>query len=212
MKYAVITPTLNRAALVDQLIASLEANAPGRQHFVYPQTHPKPLTTLINELCVIAFEQKEVSAVVYLADHCIVGEGFGDALLSAFEAFPDGDVLVDIPIRNVASAKAGCFWAAGRAFVERFENMQIQCPDYYHFYADTELALYASRIGKLGTCAIGVDIQHPNASNRMPDATHAASRTYLTHDANTWERRRARYLLWGESFERVHCALPWESL
>lgn len=213
MSIAVITPTLNRPDLLDNLKRSLRLYAPNLIHLVSVETGPRSAPEVVNGLLRQAFSLPDVEAVVYLADYCEVQEHFGARMAEAFAK--GNDHLQGVRIANmyyVEDLREFCFWGIGRAFYERFPDGQVFCPDYWHFYVDTELGLAAKKLGRFKMDhSIKIFTHHPNSENAQWDETHAASRAYRKHDAKTHEERRARDILWGVEFDRVHDALPWET-
>ena len=151
------------------------------------------------------------SHVAYLSDLCVVTEeNFDTRLMDVFKQ--SGADFVDLPIRNQPNAKAGCFWAVTKKFWLDLE-CTIQCPDYYHFYADTETAMYAQESGRYAVASnLGVELHHVNTGLAKPDQTHSASRSHKKWDDEVWRERQAREFLWGRSFRLVRKGdKPWHS-
>jgi hypothetical protein len=154
------------------------------------------------------FRASKGDIVIMLADDVEVLPGAVQAVVAAFEKhFPMLDGMVGMNQTNIPSIK-NCtefaFFGVGRKFLERFPDHQAFCPDYHHFYGDTELGLYAKSLRRFKYAKDARIVHnHPAYSSNEPDATHAASRSHKDQDKNTWAARQARGLLWGREFTRV---------
>lgn len=130
------------------------------------------------------------------------------AISSAVEAmdkcFPDTDGVVGFNQVNLdsGSCKAG-FTLIGRKFLERFKGYDFFCPDYKHYYADTEFLAYAISIGKFHYCKDAqVDHFHHSVTG-YKDSTALISGQSLEDDRETARLRKELGFLWGRDFKRV---------
>jgi len=201
MKLEYVCPTLNRSAGLARLQETVDG--PLR---VWHESGPRPLPVIYREM----LASSNADVCVILADHLVVQSGCRAALELAFELhFPDLDGVVGLNRTNVTDlvrdgVNYGIYGhvAIGRGFMDRFVDRQCHCPDYDHFYSDTELGLYAQGEGRF-QYAEGAKVftYHPNVGNVEADATHVASRVHRATDDAMWRARRERGLLWGKTFE-----------
>jgi hypothetical protein len=212
-KVSVITPSLNRPKLLSGLADNLLRNAPSFHHAVRYENQPQALPWLLNSMLRDAFNQRESDIVCFLADHCRVMPGFDKALRAIFE---DGGLgnFVGFNVMNL-DPKPGvleyCFVAMGRDYWLRFIDGEVFCPDYYHFFADTEAGECAKKQGRFvmaQECRIMVI--HPNAQNAASDDTHKASRRYIQQDREIRAQRQERGLTWGLQWDRVNPNPRWK--
>lgn len=207
MKYVIITPSLNRSDLLEGLRQDVKNNT-SAEHHVWLEKVPRSLDLLINMMTGVAVDSMRADIVVFLADHCRISANCWEELTWMCELYTQ-PTLVGIPILNVKNAKPTCFWAANIAYIEQFPNREVQCPEYYHFYGDTEMEIFAAAAQQLLVMKSGVNITHPNARNRVADATHVMSREYKKFDDQTFAMRQERNLVWGQTFETTGRVLPW---
>lgn len=205
MQIEYCVPTLNRPDALARLVASIERTDYPHTLSISHETAPRDLPTIVNEL----FAASTGDIVVILADHVELSPDTGARIAAAFEEhFPDLDGVVGLHIENMdplPGVREFCFPAVGRQFIERFHYVQVFCPDYYHFYADTELGLYAMSVDRFHHALDARVINYHFANQTAPmDGTHRASRTRKAEDRATWDARQALGLLWGASFERVN--------
>jgi hypothetical protein len=213
MSITIVTPSLNRAELLEHCKSSVRKYAPGIKHIVSIQTEARPLPVVLNELFRDAFADPDCHAVVVLSDHCRVLSGFGEGIKRAFGSGTDH--MQGIRIQNldwVENLREFCFFGIGREFYERFPDGQVCCPEYWHFSFDTELGLAAKKLGKFKMDhSVMVAIMHPNARNAPADDTYRASRSQAAYDKETRGMRDALGLLWGVTFDKVRDAKPWDA-
>lgn len=205
----VLAPTLNRPKEARRLEAALEGvNVPAGYVLrvtIQRETEPRALTAIVNEM--VARSDAEI--VVVLADHIVPDKDFLVHVAIAFEdRFPDLDGLVGLKIANMdplPGVREYCFFAAGRKFIERFPDAQLFCPDYYHFYADTELGRGANEAGAFYFAEEArINTFQVNNGRADIDATWRASRSRKKEDDAQNARRRENGLLWGRTFDRVN--------
>ncbi|MCK9326768.1 MAG: hypothetical protein M0P69_14850 [Bacteroidales bacterium] len=116
------------------------------------------------------------------------------------ENYPDFDGIVGIKQRGLDN-KTGVL-LIGSKFLDRFPERMAFCPIYKGLYCDTELAEYAQSVDKFTYCDKAVVTHyHPSLYPNKKDETHDIGRQYKVQDINNWDRRRAKGLLWGRSFE-----------
>jgi len=124
--------------------------------------------------------------------------------------FPDGDGLLGFNVTNYPPSwpekitQMG-FRFVGRKFHLRFPPGQAYCPEYYRFYVDTEMGLYAKKVGRF-RYAENCRMQHfhPNAPGGTLDETHYANRgEKQIWDNEIWKARQKAGYLWGVTTETV---------
>lgn len=202
----VVAPSLNRPMEAQRLEQALAACAIPEGHElkinVQRETEPRSLPLIVNELVA----QSEASIVVVLADHIVPKPGLIQAITKAFEGNPEVG-MVGLNIVNMPPApgvREYCFFALCRPFIEHFPERQVLCPEYHHFYGDTELGRYASSVDAFYFAEDAeIETHHVNNGLANPDDTWRASRSRKKEDAAIFEKRQAKGLLWGASFERV---------
>jgi hypothetical protein len=209
----VITPTLGRAYLVERLQKCLNTqnqcdHLNSAQHKVMEFDKPCWVVPHVNQSVDEAFSLG-YDVVMYLADYCQPTPNMLNELSRHFYFAKDFDEVVDIPITNYPGAKRGCFWAIGIDYWKRFQGNGVWCPEYYHFFVDTELWERAASIGKVWHSKAGVEVDHPNLGTRHADKAHQASRVYRDFDNETYALRQKAGVLWGKDFKRIRSALPW---
>lgn len=195
-----LCPTLNRPVELERLQESADAAIRVSQ-----EAGPRALPTIYQEL----LQGSTADIAVIVADHLVIESGCADAIVAEMgQRFPDGDGVIGLTITNLdplPGVREYSFMALSRKFRERFPSGQCYCPDYWHFYADTELGMYANEVARFYLSpAARVTTHHPNAKNAKRDDTYAASRMFKRDDDGVWSTRRARDLLWGKTFERVN--------
>lgn len=204
----VCCPTLNRPREVIRLRNSLPDDCIFTPSL---EAQPRALTLIVNEL----FEKSRGDIVIMAADHLEFKPECIAVVRECFEKqFPDLDGVVGLNLCNLPHLERiteYCFLALGRKFIERFtvdgKYQGVFCPEYYHFYGDTEFGLFADKIGKFHYDErAAVFTWHPNAGNARRDRTYSASRSRKAFDDAMWRLRQARHLYWGESFDRVGAA------
>ena len=217
----VYCPTLNRPDWADRFRESVENQIMGWDLKVVlsldVQSMPRSLISLVNGEFLLARERADV--VFVMADHLVLANDcLATAVVKLFEAFPDGDGMVGLNIENTNRRKDDvsefCFYGLGTPFLERFKTQGYQalCPDYYHFFAETELGLYAKNQRRF-VYAEGAKVKsfHPNHGEVPKDGTHKESRKYHAQEARIWDRRRSQGWLWGKDWNR-EWPQGWESV
>lgn len=201
----VCCPTLNRPKEVIRLRNSLPDDCLFTPSL---ESQPRALTQIVNEL----FQKSTGDIVIMAADHLEFKPQCLDVIRETFaRRFPDLDGVVGLNLVNLPHTERiseYCFLALGRKFIERFsangEYQGVFCPEYYHFYGDTEFGVWAEKIGKFAYDErAAVFTWHPNAGNARRDRTYSASRSRKGFDDAMWRLRQAAGLYWGESFRRI---------
>jgi len=96
------------------------------------------------------------------------------------------------------------FGLIGSKFADRFPDRKVFCEDYYCLYLDEELMKYASSINKFtGSTKATLEHYHPVFTKELPDETHKWLRRYKQRDIKVHNMRKAKNLIWGNSFERI---------
>ena len=124
--------------------------------------------------------------------------------------FPDKDGMVGIsqiyPLMTEAHWKENGQCAIGKAFIERFPQRQVCCPDYRFFYQDEEVLEYAKSVNKFVLCREAKLIHHSaNFYKNEMDETHKIPRDEIkSKDMLTYKRRKKKDLCWGKSWELIN--------
>ena len=118
--------------------------------------------------------------------------------------YPDGDGVVGFNQVTLSNfCKAG-FVVMGRKFIDWFPDSRVYCPDYKHYFADTELFEYASLIKKFTYCPEAkVNHYHFSITGNM-DSTAMISKRSYAFDSETYAKRQEKKFLWGRDFNRVN--------
>ena len=201
MQVEVVVPSLNRPKELERLRESIPK---GVLFSPSVEKEPRALTTAVNQLV----NNSTGDIVVVLADHVVLENGCVENMVESFQMlFPSLDGMIGLNISNMPSlqgVREYCFFALGKEFLNRFPLGRIFCPDYYHFYGDTELGEYAVKENVFFFDEYAkVFTHHPNAGNAKRDATNKTSRI-LTHvDDSMRKKRQELGWLWGKSFDLV---------
>jgi len=125
--------------------------------------------------------------------------------------FPDTDGVVSIIQENIPENQAckTAFGAVGNKFADRFPERKVFCESYKRLYLDTELYEYASKHKKLfykndKEIAPLLTHYHPAFFKNEMDETHTDVRKHLNADKIMYNRRKAKNLIWGDSFELIN--------
>lgn len=201
MKIAFGFPTLNRPA---QAAATKEAARDAGFKIIVDQEErmPRAFSVFMHQLYTFVFNELEADIWLQASDCCRFKAGAADAILRAFDG--DLDKVVGCNVTNMppkADTLEFSFIAVGKDFLARFPSQQLYCPDYWHFYADTELGLYAKEEGKfIFAEEARLELVHPN-TGAAPDYTYRMSRVFFKEDTILWRERQSRGWLWGRNFE-----------
>lgn len=147
-------------------------------------------------------------AMCYLSDDTLFFEDTLELIMNYFpKYFPDFDGLLGLNQYNIPSSQAVCaaFGIIGSKYADRFPERQVFCPDYFRFYDDRELELFAMSIGKfVFNKNIKVKHMHPAFDSRLLDDTHNEVRKCLRKDRETFEKRQQLNYLWGKNFNLLN--------
>jgi hypothetical protein len=190
----ICVPTLNRPELLKRLAHSIPK---GVKFSVSQQTEPQPLTKLVNEL----YSESVGDIVIMLSDHIELQDGCIEAVLKAFsDNFPDLDGVVGLNMVDLPEEGRNKYAsnAMGRKFLDRYPEKNPSCPQYHHFFADTEIGMLAESLDKFYFAEDAhILCHHPAHGDGEKDETYRASRANYQVDVKTWERRQHDGLLWG---------------
>lgn len=92
----------------------------------------------------------------------------------------------------------GVYSLLNRKFLDHFPDGNPFCPDFYHFYPDTELVRFAESIGAFYYCE-SARIDHI----RLNDETTNRHLIYWDIDTETHRERMRRGYLWGKNFDLI---------
>lgn len=198
----IVLPTLNRPNRLMRFLNSAREHALSVPVYVSHETDARPLTEIINGLVHYAFEEG-ADIIIPLADDVELLPGSIKAIVDTFTDSGGLDLMVGMNQTNIPDVR-NCtefaFFGVGRSFCLRYPNQQIFCPDYHHFYGDTELGLGARYFERFKFCSDARLIHHhPAYSKDAIDDTHNKSRQHQKNDVAKWEARQAAGLLWGPS-------------
>lgn len=207
-RIAVVTVTLGESRRVDveRLTASCEAQ--GVSVCVQHEAAPRPWSIRLQQAIDACIRTHNPDILVFIGDDAEMLPGCFEAVTKAFaERFPDFDGVVGINQTNIPPIP-DCtefgFVAVGRTFLARFGEHSLYCPDYFHFYADTELGLAAKALGKFYWAADAKAVHHHRGVMNLPkDETYRLARRDKASDQAAWKERQRRGLLWGIRFDRV---------
>ena len=119
------------------------------------------------------------------------------------EYFPDGDGVIGFNQSNLIGHCEAGFTLIGHKFLKRFEGQDFFCPDYKHYYADTELWKYVKSVDKFYYCEEArVDHYHFSVTGEK-DSTALISQQSREVDKETARKREEQGFLWGRDFKRV---------
>lgn len=207
----IIIPTLNRPFEKQRLEASIYIDIKYAKFIVAnlivkEETGPRPLTAIVNEAFQSSISKYSVGAIV-LADHIEIQRGFFQGLQEAFSLYGTdkyfGFNVTNMP-PNPGVLEYSFFYIGKHVFEKHFPTGEIFCPDYYHFFGDTELGEFANSLGVFHYLPKAtIKTYHPNAGNAPRDLTNVLSRCKAKEDREIRKLRQKKELLWGSSFERV---------
>jgi glycosyltransferase involved in cell wall biosynthesis len=203
---AIIIPTWDRRPLVEKCLASIDA-----ANKAHPETYAEPIiiddhprldyVARMNEGLKFASAPGDpfYDGLIYGGDDIIFEpDCIAVACAMMDKAFPDWNGAVMLR-QNGGTRYA--FGLLGWRFVRHFPDAQVFCPDYVHYFGDTELGLYADRAGLLAF-ADNAQLYH----ERAQDATYQQARTAWTRDEHAFNERRKAGIVWGETFDRIQSA------
>ena len=153
-------------------------------------------------------KKTEADALCYLNDDVLLLEDTIETIIKEFKkTFYNYDGVMGLRQVNIPEKQAveGAFGIIGKKYTERFPEGQVWCPDYNRFYADFELWQFARQINKFYFCTTArIEHLHPCTNHMYRDKTHDDVRQYLEADKQTFHRRQAQGLLWGNKFNLLN--------
>ncbi len=153
-------------------------------------------------------QKMDADAMMYLNDDIICYPDMIEVIMKEFpKRFPDYDGVMGINQANLPKDQAveGAFGIIGSKYTTRFPDKKVFCPDYHRFYGDFELWRFAKFIDKFYFCSTArITHLHPAFSKDPPDNTHKDVRIWIGKDKQTHRMRKAKNLLWGESWELIN--------
>lgn len=212
MHVSVVIPTLDRLKLLQRTIKSLRASTYKDMSIVVVVDGNPKLLKAVRRMPVdtVMWNEKRQDwirsmnraltsinegAVVYASDdlefepRCIEY-----AAKRLIRKTPKGDGLVAITqdVKGCSTA----FGLLGRAFIERFPQRAVFCPDYIHYCSDAELGRFTRSIGRLFMCDEARVTHH-----RPKDNTYRTAKPAEQRDLGYQRMRIAEGLVWGKSFK-----------
>ena len=113
------------------------------------------------------------------------------------------DLVVGFNQANLSGFCQAGFVLIGEDFRKRFRGKGVYCPDFKHYYADTELLKFAKKVGKFFYCETArVNHWHFSVTGER-DNTSKVSGVNLERDKALFQERRDRGLLWGQDFNLI---------
>jgi len=118
--------------------------------------------------------------------------------------YPDRDGVVGFNQVTLEKFCEAAFVLMGDKFMDRFPDRQVYCPDYRHYYADTEFMKYAKSVNKFTYCKEAeVEHYHPVYTGKQ-DETNKVSRLSYKQDRQTASERSEKGFLWGRDFGLIN--------
>jgi hypothetical protein len=149
---------------------------------------------------------KEQSADIYYYindDVILAPDCLKNSIDNMNKLFSDLDGVIGFNQENIPPSQQcrAAFGCIGNKFVNRFPERKVFCEAYKRFYLDQELYEYSSKVGKHYFDMSSKLIHcHPSFDSKYMDNTHTEVRKYLNKDKKTYENRKKKGLLWGETF------------
>jgi len=144
------------------------------------------------------------NAMVYLNDDVVLHQDTLSKLIQTYlKHFPDFDGVMGLNQCNLPTEKTiqSAFGVIGTIYANRFPDRQVFCPEYYRFYGDYEIMLYAKSINKFHY-GENVRIDHLHGDfTKLKDGTHRAVRKYKEKDCPIYSNRQTKKYIWGKTFD-----------
>jgi len=199
----VICATLNpyRVDFFLRLCESVKRYGEGASLHVQFETEVRRVADRWNPL----YKASTGAIVLWLMDDMELMQDTIPEIVTAFVVhFPDYDGIVGVAQDGHPDAHPYAVMAIGRKFLDRYPDREVVCPDYHHLHVDTEIGLWAEKLGRFRFVPTAkVKHDHPAWTKRPQDETHHAARRGKNLDDRIYQARRAKGLIWGESMERV---------
>jgi hypothetical protein len=147
----------------------------------------------------------KADALIYLNDDILMCD---DTLIkiSDFLEKEGTDCLLGLHQKNIISSTKvrAAFGVIGKKYAERFPNKAVWPPQYYRFYGDKEIELFAESINKFFyDPSIAIIHLHPCSDYKQIDMTHVKVREYLKQDRGMFYERQKQGYLWGKNFDLI---------
>jgi len=157
-------------------------------------------------------QQTNADIFIYLNDDIVLEISTLERIVNIMNThYQDLDGIVAIVQENIPEDQVckTAFGAIGSKFINRFKNKRVFCEDYDRFFLDKELEEYATKNNKLFYSTNKEEApllihHHPAFSSYSMDSTHYDVRKYLAKDKNTYNKRKSKNLLWGESYKLIN--------
>lgn len=122
------------------------------------------------------------------------------AVKSMQQHFPEriGIIGINQYIDGKPGGLRGAFALMNRKFIDHFPNRILYCPDYVHYYADTEIVQFAKSINGFYFCK-AAKLDHL----RLMDKVGRMTSQRVPGDKAMYEKRRAKGYLWGKNFDLI---------
>jgi hypothetical protein len=128
----------------------------------------------------------------HLCPTCDDVQYIGDAIITAENMLMDkfdGDGVIGFNVINMR-CNDDAFMLIGRKFYKNTLGRRLFNPEYWHFYADTELGALAKSLGKFSICDDANMINYHPVAGYPEDATHTdGRREKLDHDRRVYDSR-----------------------
>jgi hypothetical protein len=196
-----LIPTLDRDAQLQTVLRSVVGATPVISH----ETSARGYILAMNEL--IANSTADV-IICGNDDAVFHPDTITRVVQLLLDTYPDGDGIIGIHTENALENQHGgefAFPAIGRKYLRRFPRMHFLCPDYLHWYGDTEMGAYAEQIGRF-FCDPSIAVFHdrPWPPTEQTDSTRTAAFQMIQADQLTRKLRETNNYLWGENMDLVN--------
>ena len=122
------------------------------------------------------------------------------AFTTLCQHFPDYDGVVGFEIRSIPNPNPYQYILIGQQFVKRLNRDSLYCPEYFSYYAETELARYIDK-----TCpdkfiiakGAKIDVYDPEVHLALQDKEYDRIKVYRKKDEEFAEYRKMMDLTWG---------------
>ena len=198
----VVIPTWQRPTKLARCLDSLERQTHPDVRITWIEDHDREFAIGIwNRVAPTITE----GAFCYLCDDVEMEPGCLEAACAALVSrWPDTDGVVglhQVGIQGKKGTAQSAMGLIGAKFLDRFPGRVPFCPEYRRFHFDSELGLYARKVGRFHFAEEARLIHyHPAHYPGEKDATHEVVREAgpVAEDRRVWNERRAKGLLWGQ--------------
>lgn len=137
--------------------------------------------------------------VLYATDDIMFcSDAIQNAMRMMGHRYPDDDGVIGLVQEPCAFHKTGVALVS-KAFLARYPEKQLFCPDYWHF-ACQEVLWLSEELGRFTQChSAKVLHYHPGRHRELIDDTHADARKYRTRDMEMIKLRQKYGMVWGRS-------------